>query len=257
MKKKSIDFSKFSSIKVGATKEVSIIEDIGEYKEYNIIGSASNTLVTQQASQLAILSKKFDYIRIEKNKLIIGGATPSGKVFSFCKKYNIANFEYLSKLPGTLGAIIKINAGMKKYEVANTLISIRTIQGIILKNELDFGYRYSNINHIVYEATFDIEYGFSIDRLNLFNQMRLNQPKEPSIGSIFKNPINNYAGRLIESVGLKGYKIGNVGWSNIHANFIVNYGSGKPDDIMTLISLAQERVRNRFDIKLELEIVVI
>ena len=257
MRYKEIDFAKYSSIKMGATKKVMIVEDMIENSDFYLIGSASNTLVTNSDTPLAILSKKYDYIKIEKNRLMIGGATPSGKIHSFCKKHNIANFEYLSKLPGSMGGLVKMNAGVKHYEIFNTLKSIKTIKANIPKEQIDYGYRYTNIKDIIYEASFEINQGYSKSDYNMFVSMRANQPPQPSLGSVFKNPQNDYAGRLIQSAGLKGFKIGDVGWSDIHANFLVNYGNGRYADMIELISLTQLKIKDMFDIELEKEIIVI
>jgi UDP-N-acetylmuramate dehydrogenase len=255
--KRLIDFSKYSSIKIGNSIEVEMIDSIGDYKEYYIIGGANNLLVSDTAKNLAILSKEFDYIKQEDNRLIIGGATPSGKVVSYCKKNNIKNFEVLSHLPGTIGGIVKMNAGMKEYEIFNNLISIKTHNEIVNKKDIEYGYRYTNIDSIIYEAIFEIESGFDSTLIDELKNMRKNQPKNPSAGSCFKNPSGDYAGRLIQEVGLKGYKIGDASFSDIHANFLVNLGSATYKDAKTLIDLAKYEVNKKFNIMLEEEIIVV
>ena len=258
MKFKTIDYSKFSSIKIGAKKQTLIIDKISNIdKSYFLIGSASNTLVTNSLQKLAILSKKFDYIRQDKDELIVGGATPSGKIYSYCKKHNIGGFEYLKKIPGTMGGMIKMNAGIKKHEIFNNLLGIITQNGMFLKNNIVYGYRFANIYDIIYEARFKIVSKYDVTLDNNLDILRSNQPPQPSLGSVFKNPPNDYAGRLIQEVGLKGYKIGNVGWSDIHANFIVNYGNGKTDEMLKLIDMAYKMVLKKFNIQLEKEIVII
>jgi len=87
--------------------------------------------------------------------------------------------------------------------------------------------------------------------------MRANQPNQPSAGSCFKNPNGDYAGRLIEAFGLKGFKVGNMEFSKIHANFLVNHGRGTFIDAIYLIEEAQKRVFKKFGIQLELEIKVL
>lgn len=87
MKTKTIDFSKFSSIHVGEKLEVALLESKDDiYKDYFLIGSCNNVLMGTQPPKLMKLSKKYDYIKIENNTLKVGGATPSGKIASFCKK---------------------------------------------------------------------------------------------------------------------------------------------------------------------------
>ena len=259
---KKIDFSKFSSIKIGAEIDVFMIETIEDCmsaitnKAY-LIGSCNNILIGNNPPPLAKLSKKFDYIKIENETLIIGGATPSGKIASFCKKNNIANFEFTSHLPGTLGGLVYMNAGLKEYEIFNNLISIQTCKGSFLKNDIDFGYRYTNVTSPILEASLKIELGFDETKVEMFKKMRSNQPSTPSAGSCFKNPQGDYAGRLIEEVGLKGKMVGGMEFSQEHANFLVNHGNGNFDDAIYLIDEAKKRVFEKFDIKLECEIQIL
>lgn len=255
---KQINFSKFSSIKIGETLNVALLEDCRDYnEEYYLLGSCNNTLIGTQPPPLMILDKKYDYIKIEDNLLKIGAAAPSGKIASFCKKHDIANFEFVSHLPGTLGGLVKMNAGLKEYEIFNNLISILTCDGELQKSDIDFGYRYANINTPILEATFSLSYGFEKEKVEMFKQMRSNQPSTPSAGSCFKNPEGDYAGRLIEAVGLKGKRIGGMEFSSVHANFLVNAGKGTFDDAIFLIQEAQKRVYEEFSIWLENEIIVL
>lgn len=258
MRKKIIDFSSFSSLKIGDALEVDIIDECSELtNEYFLIGSCNNLVVSQNPPPLAKLSKKFDYINIKNNTLIIGAATPSGKIFSFAKKHNLANFEFLNSLPGTLGGLVFMNAGLKEFEIFDNLISIKTCHGEILKKDIEFGYRYTKIGSPILEATFELHSGFDKKKVELFRAMRANQPSTPSAGSCFKNPNGDFAGRLIEAVGLKGFRVGGASFSDIHANFLVNLGGATFDDALTLIKEAKKRVKESFDITLELEIKIV
>ncbi|MFA6192688.1 MAG: UDP-N-acetylmuramate dehydrogenase [Sulfurimonas sp.] len=255
---KLIDFSNFSSIKIGGSFDVLILEDASDYNEdYYLIGSCNNTLIGTQPPPLMILSKKYDYIKIEDNLLKIGAATPSGKIASFCKKHDIANFEFVSHLPGTLGGLIKMNAGLKEHEIFNNLVSIVTCEGTKEKSEIHYGYRYTEIKSPILEASFTLSHGFDKEKVELFKKMRSNQPNTPSAGSCFKNPVGDYAGRLIEAVGLKGDRVGGMEFSEAHANFLVNADNGIFDDAIFLIQEAQKRVYEQFGIWLENEIIVL
>lgn len=255
--KKVIDFSKYSSIKIGTKIDVKLIDNIGDYDRYFIIGGANNLLVSENATNLAVLSKEFEYIKIEDGLLKIGGATKSGQIVSFCKKNNIAGFEMLNHLPGTIGGIVKMNAGLKEYEICNNLVSIKTKNGEVEKKDIEYGYRYTDINTIIYEATFAITYGFEYSLIELFKNMRKNQPPQASAGSCFKNPKGDFAGRLIQEVGLKGYRLNDASFSDIHANFLINYGSATYQDAKYLIDLAKYEVKKKFDIVLEEEIILL
>lgn len=222
-----------------------------------LIGGANNLLVGPEHPPLMKLSKTFDFIHIEDDRLVVGAATPGGRIVSFCKQHDIGGLEFLSHLPGTLGGMLQMNAGMKEYEIFNLLIRLRTRQGWIPKEQIEYGYRFTGIDDVVFEAEFRIEPGFSRERLAGFKTMRANQPSDPSAGSFFKNPPGDYAGRLIESVGLKGYRIGDMAFSEKHANFLVNLGQGRFEDAMALAELAETRVFEATGIRLQREVVVV
>jgi UDP-N-acetylmuramate dehydrogenase len=255
---KIINFKKYTSIHIGSKHKVKIINDIANYQQYTIIGRGNNLLISDNPPPLAILGDEFDYVLTQGDKLIVGASVSSGKLLTYCKKNNIANFELLAKLPGTIGGLVKMNAGLKQWEIFNHLHSIKTQDGIILKDDISHTYRDTNIKGIIYEVIFNIKTGFDIKMQKMFIQMRDNQPTLPSAGSCFKNPKNTHsAGYLIQSVGLKGYAIGGMAFSSLHANFLVNMGNGTFDEAIKLITLAKQKVKKEFDIKLEEEIIVL
>ncbi len=255
---KTIDFSKFTSIKVGQKEEVLIIEKGDEIPENRrLIGHGNNLLISTNPPPLMMLGKDFDFITIEGNILTIGAATPTGKILSFVKKHNIAGFEFISKLPGSMGGMLAMNAGVKEYEIFNILDSIQIDGKWHNKDNIEHGYRFAQLNGIATEARFIVKYGFDATLLNNLVSLRSNQPKEPSAGSLFKNPPNDHAGRLIEAVGLKGKRIGGMIWSDVHANFLVNLGGGTYTDAMELINMAKEKVKNEFNIELINEVEII
>ncbi len=254
---KTIDFSQYSAIRIGPIAEVHIIEDADALPEAYLIGGANNVLLSPTPPPLMLLSKKYDYIKIEKDRLIVGAATPGGKVVSFCKRHNIANFEFMAHLPGTVGGMVKMNAGLKEWEIVNHLYALKLASGYYLKESIAYGYRYCDLDSIVFEAQFNIEAGFDAKRLERFASMRRTQPKGFSAGSCFKNPEGDYAGRLIEAVGLKGVRCGAMAFSDVHANFLVNGGGGTFEDALSLMMLAERRVKEQFGIALEREIIVL
>jgi UDP-N-acetylmuramate dehydrogenase len=234
-----------------------MIEDDYYLQDAYLLGGANNVLMSPNPPKLMMLSKQYDYIRIQKGLLVVGAATPSGKVVSFCKKHNIANFEFMAHLPGTIGGMIKMNAGLKEWEIFNHLYSVRIGREWMLKDEIQHGYRFANISDVIFEARFVMTKGFAFERLELFKAMRSNQPKAFSAGSCFKNPPGDYAGRLIEAVGLKGKRRGEMVFSDVHANFLVNEGLGTFEDALFLIQEAEVLVKKKFGIALEREIIVL
>jgi UDP-N-acetylmuramate dehydrogenase len=254
---KTIDFKKYSSIKIGPILEVLEINEIGDYCDYQIIGRANNLLISPNTNKkFAVLGEDFDYIKQEGNLLYVGCATTSGKLLTYTRNNDIANLEFLAKLPGNLGGLVKMNAGLKSWEMFNYIHSIKTKDGYIKKEDVDFSYRETKINTIVYEVVFNIEFGFSKEKLKEFNKMRDNQPHVPSAGSCFKNPKGDFAGRLIQAVGLKGIKQGDMSFSELHANFLVNYGNGLFEDAVYLIEIAKKKIKEEFDIDIEEEIII-
>ena len=207
---KVIDFKRYSSIHIGGVKEVLVINEIGDYSDFQIIGRGNNLLISPKCEKkFAILGEEFDYIKDEDDLLYVGCATSSGKLLTYTRK-----------------------------------------------NDIDFSYRETKIDTIIYEVVLHKTKGFSKDMQNEFTKMRDNQPQMASAGSCFKNPKGDFAGRLIEAVGLKGYRVGDMEFSNTHANFLVNHGNGTFLEAITLINLAKQRVKEEFDIELETEIIV-
>ncbi len=158
---KTIDFQKYTSIHIGKEYEVKIIDEIGDYSNYHIIGRGNNILISNTPPPLAILADKFDYIEQKDDKLIVGAATSSGKLLTYCRKNDIAHFELLAKLPGNMGGLVKMNAGLKEWEIFNYLYSIKTQDGEILKKDIPHSYRDTKIDGIIYESYFPkVEKGY-------------------------------------------------------------------------------------------------
>lgn len=255
---KTIDFSKFSSIKVGQEVEVLMLERNDAIpSDRLIIGHANNLLVSTHPQPLMMLSKDFSFMELEDEILTVGCATPTGKLLSFAKKNDLAGFEFVSKLPGSLGGILAMNAGVKSYEIFNVTDAIK-IDGVwINKDEIEHGYRFAKLGGVATEVRFKIKKGFDNVLLDALINLRSNQPKTPSAGSAFKNPEGDYAGRLIEEVGLKGVSKGGMQWSEVHANFLVNHGGGTYDEAKYLLDLAKQKVFEKFGIVLKEEVQIV
>lgn len=255
---KVIDFSKYSSIKVGQPIEVLMIEkeDVIPSDRY-LIGGANNLLISPAPPPLMMLSKDFAYIEEKEGFLEIGAAMPTGRIVSYAKKHDIAGFEFCSKLPGMLGGMLAMNAGVKTYEIFNILHSIKINDTWVLAKDMAHGYRFAKLEGIATTARFEIKKGFSQTLLDDLLNLRSNQPHDPSAGSAFKNPNGDYAGRLIEKVGLKGLRKGDIQWSEVHANFLVNLGDGTFEDAKYLIVLAKEKILKECGVALIEEIKIL
>jgi len=255
---KTIDFSKYSSIKVGQPTPVLMIEQNDTIpKDRYIIGGANNLLLSPTPPALMMLSKDFAYIKEYDNLLEIGASMPSGRIVSYAKKHNLSGFEFMAKLPGQLGGLVAMNAGVKEYEIFDILHSVCIDGKWVEVSQLEYGYRYAKLGSIVTGARFEIALGYNYELEEMLNTLRANQPSTPSAGSAFKNPPNDSAGRLIDAVGLKGYRKGDMAWSDVHANFLVNLGNGKFEDALYLLELAKKRVFEEFGITLQEEIIIL
>lgn len=285
---------KISSSEIFKTKQSTCGKQQQSLKSlYTCIGNGYNLLVSPNAKHLVMLSPEFDYIltkdtlqnpKDSSEVIEVGGKTSSSSLFRFCKQHNLGGLEFLRSLPGSVGGLVKMNAGMKQYEIKDTLLEV-CIDGI-WRSDFTLSYRSSDIAGIISAARFRLKKGFDSSLLAQFQAMRSTHPKEPSCGSCFRNPSGDYAGRLIEAVGLKGAKQNGVGFSSHHANFLVNFGTKSTQasptqvdstqtnstktnftkidscqaefaDALAMIELAKKRVKERFGIELVPEVQIV
>ncbi|RDU67161.1 UDP-N-acetylenolpyruvoylglucosamine reductase [Helicobacter didelphidarum] len=228
-------------------------------QEFHIIGKANNLLVSPQAQNLALLGKSFNYISILPDCIEMGASVGSLQAFLFFKQHNLLGLEFIKNLPGNIGALCNMNAGMKQYEMSNILKSLNINGEWIDIQKAKLHYRGRDSQGIILAARFEKQTGFRHELLETFSQMRKTHPKDPSCGSCFKNPPNDFAGRLLEKAQMKGYSINGVAFSQKHANFLVNIGiknGTKPsfEDACHLIKKAKEAVHNISGITLECEV---
>ncbi|WP_300449420.1 UDP-N-acetylmuramate dehydrogenase [Helicobacter mastomyrinus] len=257
-----INFATYSSLRIGSPLEVHLIQtpqDALYAFSHNmlLIGKANNLLISPHAANLAMLDENFSYLTEEETYIEVGGAYSSNGIFRYFKSHNLMGVEFLQALPGSLGGLIKMNAGMKAYEIAQNLMEINVNGTWHKTSHFPMMYRNSGIEGVILAARFHKIEGFNHTLLAQCNALRKHHPKEPSCGSCFKNPKGDYAGRLLESVGLKGYAIGNAAFSDKHANFLINKGKATFDDALALIALAKRRVFESSGIMLECEVQIL
>ncbi len=251
-----IDFSRYSSVKIGGVFEVEVLDSVREFAGV-VVGGANNLLVSPTPPPLAILGEEFDYTKFENGILEIGGATNAAKIFKFARENHLGGFEILGGIPGRLGGLVTMNAGLKGLSIGDNLLFVIASGGEIAREDCGLGYRASDIKGVIFGAKFEIKREFDEDLARDLAQARRNQPKGASFGSCFANPENDSAGRLIEAAGLKGKRIGGCGFSEKHANFLINYGGGTFADATALINLAKKAVFERFGVKLREEVRII
>jgi UDP-N-acetylmuramate dehydrogenase len=247
---------------------------------YFILGGGSNSLVSDAGIRgLVILNKarRFKYqtsnIKSQRVRAESGVILPT--LARECVERGLGGLEWAVGVPGTVGGAVVGNAGAHGSDVAHSLVSASVLdaEGNVKewsKQELRFGYRTSRLqspisnlksrisNPVILEAEFELAQSTREEceaRAAEFTEKRKRtQPPGASLGSMFKNPPGDYAGRLVEAAGLKGARVGNAEISPVHANFFVNQGGASATDIYSLICMAREQVRHKFNVTLELEI---
>ncbi len=200
------------------------------------------------------------------------GASLSALALHCGRERNLSGLEFACGIPGTLGGAVVMNAGAFGSDIERVLLSCEYYDldtgetGYLSDQEMDLSYRHScfldHPNLVVLSATMILSHGFAPDiiekiKYNLHTR-REKQPLDlPSAGSVFKRPVDNYAGRMVEEVGLKGFSIGNAQVSEKHAGFIVNRidrGGATARDVIGLVRHIQDRVYDHFHAPLECEI---
>ncbi len=234
--------------------------------EYFILGAGSNVILDDYFLGAIIKLDGLNYIEINDLEVLVGAGTMMGTLTKKTVNNNLTGLEWAINIPGTVGGSINNNAGAYNSEIFDNLISLKVLTKNfevkeVSKTDLEISYRTSNIKElgfIVLEARFKLEKGNKAVSEKIIKdrcERRLkSQPLEfPSAGSVFRNPINDHAGRLIEEAGLKGIKIGGAEISEKHANFIVNTGNATSNDIKNLIELVHKEIKNKYGIDLILE----
>ncbi len=255
-----IDFSKYSSIKIGPKLEVAVIDRVMAFDGI-IVGGANNILISPSpVKKLAMLGEEFNFVEVlRRGFLRVGCATDAKIVHKIAKEHDLGGFEFMAKIPGKIGGLLAMNAGLKGHDISKIVVQVATQMGEIGKNECEFGYRKSAFKDtkIAFEVLFRATGSYNESLEKELSQARRNQPKGHSFGSCFKNPDNDSAGRLLEAAGLKGFRRGACGFSERHANFLINYGGGEFNDAVWLIEMARRKVYSRFGVSLEPEVIII
>lgn len=238
--------------------------------KYYILGGGSNVILPDNLFDgVIILLENLNKVIINENVVEVEAGIVLSKLVMECINNNLGGLENLALIPGTLGGALYGNAGVKDqciYDNIESVTILRDNEFIKLnKKDINYSYRYSMFkdnNDIILKATFKLTKSIKSDMLEVVKENRIkrlnSQPLEfKNAGSVFKNPEGDFAGRLIEEVGLKGFNVNDAYVSNKHANFIINVGNASGEDIRKLIAIIQEKVYDKFNIELKLEQIVI
>lgn len=236
--------------------------------KYFILGKGSNTLFSDKEFNGVIIKlDKLNNFKIKQTEIYVESGMILSKLVQASVKNELTGLEFAIGIPGTIGGTIYMNAGAYGNNMSNIVKSVIVLNEKFQIKEiplekLKFDYRYSifqdNKNLICVAANIKLEHGnhdeiASKIKENLLKRKNSQPLEYPSAGSVFRNPEGNYAGKIIEELGLKGKNIGGAEISTKHANFIINKNNASSSDILKLIKLVQKEVKDKYKIDLKLE----
>ena len=283
--KENVPLAPYTSARIGGPADILITADSADElarivkllrkqeMEYILLGGGSNVLVSDRGVRGVVVLNRAKGVRFHNGDQP-SVTVESGVIFSNlanrCASKGLAGLEWAATVPGTVGGAVYGNAGAFGGDMAGNLVwaELLTENGRekFTVEQMGYGYRTSALkrgelrgvvllvelalkNSTKEEVTVKIEQ-FSAHR-------KATQPPGASMGSMFKNPPGDYAGRLIEAAGMKGVRIGNAEISPVHGNFFVNHANTKAEDVRALIRLVQKTVREKLGVELELEVELI
>ena len=226
-----------------------------------VIGEGSNLLISDNVFEGVVIKLNLKEVKKEGNFFRVQAGVLLRELVLKAKEFNLGGLEWAVGIPGTLGGAIFGNAGAHKHSISELIKEVEVFDGektrILKKEACEFDYRESvfkkNPNFIILSAVLEFKEGVSEESMKEYLAKR-KLVKGFSIGSIFKNPEGHFAGKLIEDCGLKGKRIGDAMISEEHANWIINLGNAKSEDIEKLISLIKKKVKEKFNVELVEEI---
>lgn len=237
---------------------------------YMLIGNGSNLLVSDSGIRGAVirLDGEFKNITVEGNTITAGAGASLTKLCLDAQKNSLAGLEFGYGIPGSVGGAAYMNAGAYGGEMKDVIVSCAHLDsdlniGTFTLDELDLSYRHSAYmkgEYIILSVTLKLKTGDREaikERMNELMQKRMDkQPLEyPSAGSVFKRPEGAYAAALIEECGLKGRSVGGAVVSEKHSGFIVNKGSATCQDVLDLVKIVQQEVKEKTGYDLHREII--
>jgi UDP-N-acetylmuramate dehydrogenase len=252
------------------------IQEIADYADQNsiplhVIGIGSNLLMSDEGLRGIVLkiASPMDDISFQDDLVIAEAGAKCTRLIADSLRYQFTGLSFLSGIPGTIGGAVAMNAGTCGKAIGDILQSVwlydrQEKQNCILySNDLNFSYRESllknNDRFIVLQAKLQLSCG-DVNNEILMIREKLTKRKEsqplrfPNAGCIWKNPPGRSTGKLIEDLGLKGFRNGRARISELHANFIVHQGRARAREVYELIELVEEKVFKAYGIGLEREI---
>ncbi len=269
-----------TSFRIGGPANIIIPKDIDDLKNIlkrssennipvTIIGNGTNLLVSDDGIEGIVIKIKdcLDNLLINKQRVLVGAGCVLSKLSEAVANRGLSGLEFAIGIPGTIGGAVVMNAGAHGGEMSDVVTKVKVMDfkgeiNELSKDDLEFGYRKSKLQNRDLIAL-EVEIELKNDDVEKIKEKMVkhlewrkkNQPIGiPNAGSIFKNPENDYAGRLIDSAGCKGTRIGDAQVSELKANFIVNTDNATARDVLDLIKKLQDTVFKKYGIKLVQEI---
>ena len=283
--KKDEELARHTTMKIGGPADLFIeptsieglkktMQLVQKYRiNWRAIGRGSNLLVSDQGIDGVVikLGNNLKEMKLVGTQLTVGAGYSIVALSVLISKKGLSGLEFASGIPGSVGGAVYMNAGAHGSDIskilteAHILFEDGSLQWLT-NEEMEFSYRTSVLQRkrpgIVVEARFQLTEG---DKEQIVAVMQKNkdyrkvtQPYDsPCAGSIFRNPLPHFAGKLIEEAGLKGFQIGGAQISEMHGNFIVNTGSAKAFDVLQLIQYVKKTIMEKYNIQMETEVEII
>ena len=236
--------------------------------KFKILGNGSNLIFSDEKYEGVLIKlSEFNNLEINDTVVTVGSGYNLVKLSLKTARMGLSGLEFASGIPGTIGGAVFMNAGAYKMDMSYIVSEVKVLTPemtikTLYNKDLDFHYRSSflqkNRDYICLEAKLVLKHGDANNIMEVIADRKqrrlLTQPLEyPSAGSVFRNPENDYAGRLIEELGYKGKNIGGAYVSEKHANFIINKDHATASDIRNLINEIKEKVKEKYGIELIVE----
>ena len=236
--------------------------------KFKILGNGSNLIFNDEGYDGVLIKlSEFDKLEINDTIVNVGAGYNLTKLSLKTARMGLSGLEFAAGIPGTIGGAVFMNAGAYKMDMGYIVSEIKVLTPDFLiktlyNRDLNFHYRSSflqeNIDYICLEAQLILKKGNVNNIMEIIADRKqrrlLTQPLEyPSAGSVFRNPENDYAGRLIEELGYKGKNIGGAYVSEKHANFIINKNNATASDVKNLIYEIKKQVKDVYGIELKVE----
>ena len=285
--KENVPLAGYTSARIGGPADILVIvrsaKELAQAAEilwgmdcsFQLIGGGSNILVSDKGIRGVTILNRARLVRFEleqTNPLVFADSGASlNDIAQRSATHSLSGLEWAASVPGSLGGAVYGNAGAFGGEMSGNVLKVELfdrVEGMQSwsVDKMEYGYRTSSLKKsrkdvVIVSALLKLARGNTQDiqekMAGFSDRRKKTQPPGASMGSMFKNPPGDKAGRILEAAGLKGIRVGNAEISSKHANFFINTDRTLASEMKTLLELAQETVYKKFGIMLEPEIEIV